>query len=658
MSDPTPTWYEIKYRKLRVKDLSSVSAGSVSAGSSRVKIEWLCDCGKTKMAAPFWVVNGYASSCGKCNVRDKDYWSCTKFGSLRMKTPIEINHGSSRVIEWLCDCGRIKLASTNKIYSGVIKSCGNCHNRSAGFWSETKFGNLKMLNPIEFSVKSTKKIEWLCDCGNITAVYTNRVISGVTKSCGKCNWLSQEYLSNTKFGSLRPVDPQSIGRCSDKKIEWECDCGRRFHTSMNHVYSGSTSTCGKCDWKSYEFWNSSWFGNLRMANPQEMALKSSKTTEWVCKCGQICRSVVSTVTSGHKSSCSKCYNSAMSWFNTNRDLIRSLRTPIHASEIPPGWIVINSSILKVHDKLDAICGACKSRYHPLWKDIRSGKSLTCGCVSYRMSRQHRDINDFLVSFGTKFENEKLIGHLKYDIFVSEHNIVLEFQGLRWHSFKKSKLRDLEKYRNALSLGYEYLCIFEDEWESKRDVIKDIIVNKLNLKKVMTLRPSKCEIKLINKDADVFYDRFHYIGGCKSKINYGVYYNGQLVACASFKRPTRQTSLYDFEIVRMCSHPDYRIHGIWNKLLNKFLSEYAPKSLVSFSDNRLFSGRVYQKMGFKYDGDIKSDYYWVKNTKRYHKSGLRKKGLERDSGKTEVQLREGQGYRKIWDLGKKRWVFHA
>jgi predicted acetyltransferase len=107
---------------------------------------------------------------------------------------------------------------------------------------------------------------------------------------------------------------------------------------------------------------------------------------------------------------------------------------------------------------------------------------------------------------------------------------------------------------------------------------------------------------------------------------------------------------------MASDPEYRIHGIWSKLLKVFCQEYSPTSIVSFSDNRLFSGGVYEKMGFKYDGEVPPDYYWVKGGRRFHKSSLRKRGEERTSGKTERELREAQGYRRIWDLGKKRWVY--
>lgn len=124
---------------------------------------------------------------------------------------------------------------------------------------------------------------------------------------------------------------------------------------------------------------------------------------------------------------------------------------------------------------------------------------------------------------------------------------------------------------------------------------------------------------------------------------------------SFKRPTRQ-SKHDWELIRITSDARYRVHGIWNKLLKQFIAEYHPTSIVTFSDNRLFSGGLYLKLGFSLDGHVRPDYYWVRGMRRFHKSGLRKTADEVKTGLTESVLRKDQGYRKIWDLGKKRWVY--
>jgi hypothetical protein len=176
---------------------------------------------------------------------------------------------------------------------------------------------------------------------------------------------------------------------------------------------------------------------------------------------------------------------------------------------------------------------------------------------------------------------------------------------------------------------------------------------------VSLRPSKVEIRSISSDlASPFYDQFHYIGKCNAKVHYGVFFGEKLIAAMSFSHPTRQHIKHPFELIRMASDPEFRVHGIWSKILKLFTKEYSPSSVVSFSDNRLFSGGVYEKIGFKLDGEIRPDYYWVKGNRRFHKSGLRKTEAEKLTGLTETILRENQGYKKIWDLGKKRWVYDS
>jgi GNAT superfamily N-acetyltransferase len=265
---------------------------------------------------------------------------------------------------------------------------------------------------------------------------------------------------------------------------------------------------------------------------------------------------------------------------------------------------------------------------------------------------------FIKSLNIDVESEYKTFGYKYDIFVPKNNLLIEFHGLKWHGSEESKKRDKIKYDLAIKHDYSYLVVYEDEWKYRKESIKNLVKNRLNKFKPISIRPKQCDLRKTSlQEADFLYEQFHYIGKAKSKLNYGAWYKNQLIACMSFKNPTRQ-SKHDYELVRMVSHPNFRVHGIWTKLLNMFVLEHNLKSIVSFSDNRLFSGKIYEKLGFKFDGLISSDYFWTKNKKRYHKSSLRKKGEEKLSGKTETQLREAQGYYKIWDLGKKRWVINV
>jgi cytochrome c553 len=268
----------------------------------------------------------------------------------------------------------------------------------------------------------------------------------------------------------------------------------------------------------------------------------------------------------------------------------------------------------------------------------------------------QEVFESLKSLGMNISLNHKINGCVYDIYLPDSNLLIEFYGFKYHSLTHSRKRDLIKYKSAISSNFQYLAIFEDEWKNKKDFVISLILNKINFKKPsFNLRPKQCEIKLINfKEADEFYNTNHYIGACKPRISYGVFFENKLISCSSFKHPTRQSS-HDWELVRMVADPEYRVHGIWSKILKQFISEYSPKSIVSFSDNRLFEGNVYSKIGFKHDGEIPPDYYWIKENKRFHKSGLRKKKLEKETNLTEYQLREAQGFIRIWDLGKKRWV---
>jgi hypothetical protein len=79
-------------------------------------------------------------------------------------------------------------------------------------------------------------------------------------------------------------------------------------------------------------------------------------------------------------------------------------------------------------------------------------------------------------------------------------------------------------------------------------------------------------------------------------------------------------------------------------------------IVSWSDNRWSEGNVYDKMGFFLEEELPPDYSYVKGDNRYSKQSLKKTSAEKLTGKTESQLRREQGYDRIWDCGKKRWVY--
>jgi GNAT superfamily N-acetyltransferase len=603
------------------------------------------------------VLSGQTTTCGRCNEISADEMSTRKFGKLRIKIPRDILPGSNKKTEWICDCGNEIKTRVNYVTSGDTTNCGRCNEISAEEISKKKFGKLHIITPQNISPGSHKKITWICDCGNETIKQISSVISGITKSCGKCDIILTEDIALRKFGKLRIKIPRDMFSKSHKKVACICDCGKEINIKANNLFSGNTKSCGFCNIISSQEISKMKFNRLRIKESKDIKPQSHRKLEWTCDCGNETIATVYDVVGGHTKSCGRCSDIVKIWYVNNKDRIRALKCPISIIDFPAGGPIPLETIEKSHEPFKAICISCNSVYYPRLNGIKQGESLTCGCSTNRISFAQKEITDFIISFGFDVQNEYEVNELKYDIYIPSKNLLIEYNGLKWHSLTGSKERDIKKYENAIANKFSYLMIFEDEWVHGQSKVKNLISNKLNSIRCESLRPHQCEIKLISSiDSDPFYDQFHYIGPCKAKINYGVYYEDKLIACMSFKKPTRQ-SKHDFELVRMASDPKYRVHGIWSKLLKQFIQEISPKSIVSFSDNRLFSGEVYEKMGFKLNKSIRPDYYWCKSQRRFHKSGLRKTKEEKLTGLTETQLRTAQGYKKIWDLGKKRFILY-
>jgi hypothetical protein len=584
-----------------------------------------------------------------------DHFRTTKYGSLRMADPVDSSRGSHRKVEWLCDCGRTTVVAVCSVVSGNTSSCRKCGLLTRDFLRTAKYGSLRMADPADMMPGSRKKVLWDCDCGRQRRVKFYDVIRGHTTSCGQCPMLFADHFRTTKYGSLRMADPADFLPGSHDEVEWLCDCGRTTVRQVGLVTSGHTSSCGKCNVRPPEFWADAEFGMLRMAVPRALSPGSNQDVEWQCRCGGTVTTNAYVVTSGKTVRCGQCRSRAVGWYRDNEPAIRALKTPFSASEIPPGWLTALEDVSRYDGPFRALCGACGSEYSPRWGNVVRGSSLTCGCASNHVSGAQQEIALFIEGLGLEVLTEHRIGPFRYDIHVPSRDLVVEYHGLRWHSRPGSRRRDLAKYNNAVEHGLDFMALFEDEWALSRRNVEQLLRSRLSLSTARAVRPSACEIRSVpHRAVKPFYEKFHYIGACSAAVHYGAFLSGRMVAAASFGHPTRQ-SRHPWELLRMASDPDYRIHGIWSKVLSIFVREHRPSSVVSFSDNRLFDGRTYEKIGFRLDGEVRSNYYWVKGNRRFHKSGLRKRGADRGLPLTEGQLREGQGYRRVWDLGKRRWV---
>ena len=291
----------------------------------------------------------------------------------------------------------------------------------------------------------------------------------------------------------------------------------------------------------------------------------------------------------------------------------------------------------------------------------------CGCKrcasGNRASKGEQEVSRFISSIysGEVINNTRsVIPPLEVDIYLPEKKLAIEYNGLYWHSKKQDKKADFNKFISLKEKGIRYIGIFEDEWVKRREFVEKYLTNVLGLSRPsFILRPQEISVERVSyREVRPLLDEHHYSGARAAKYYFGLVHEEKLIGCVLIAKPTRQQVDADWEIVRMCLDPKYKVHGMWSYISKHVLEDFFPgQKIVSFSDNRRDSGLVYRHMGFVEDDVIRPDYYWCKGIDRFHKSGLRKTDDEKKTGKTEVCLREAQGFTQIYDVGKTRWVYN-
>lgn len=295
-------------------------------------------------------------------------------------------------------------------------------------------------------------------------------------------------------------------------------------------------------------------------------------------------------------------------------------------------------------------------------------ATNCPKCTGRRSKACGEIADFLsqhTNIKLEFKFDKSARAI--DIFLPEHNLGIEFNGNYWHSTAVSgdHLRDYKKHKDAAAIGIRIIHIFEDEWLLKPEILQRTLLSAMGIQGKIYAR--NCEIKHISDgEASDFYTKYHIQGRPNGGQHIGLLFQNKIVAAMSFSqwRSNRNnTDRGHVELTRYASG-EQRVIGGAGKLLKAFISGSSDiHTITSYSDNRMFSGSMYQKLGFNMMHKTKPDYAYTNGNAafgRKHKSGFQKKHLQRlfpncdTANKTEREICHENGLYQIFDCGKTRW----
>jgi len=274
------------------------------------------------------------------------------------------------------------------------------------------------------------------------------------------------------------------------------------------------------------------------------------------------------------------------------------------------------------------------------------------------SGNFNNIIEFLNKYDIRFESNKKINSINLDIFIPNNNIGIELNTLS-HDTElngKTKYYFIRKKELFQKKDIEIINIFEDEWVTTPNIVKSMILNKLQLspKKIFA---RKCKIDKVDKaKARLFLNTNHVQGAIPSKHNFGLYYNRHLV-CLLTLGTSRYNENYEYELHRFCSSVGHNVIGGFSKLLKFVLNYLDVKSLITYADLRFGTGNVYNKNGFEKLTSSQPNYFYVeKNILRrssrvqFQKHKLSKRLKTFDENKTEWENMKNNKYDRIWDCG--------
>ena len=208
---------------------------------------------------------------------------------------------------------------------------------------------------------------------------------------------------------------------------------------------------------------------------------------------------------------------------------------------------------------------------------------------------------------------------------------------------------------ARQIGFECLNVFDwDNWEKIKYMLQD----------KQTLYARNLEIREVSvKDADEFLNKYHLQNTCYGQlIRYGLYKGDELIEIMTFGKP-RYNKNYEWELLRLCSHKDFKVVGGAEKLFKHFLEMQSPNSIISYCDYSKFSGEVYNRLGFKQKGNPKPSKHWSRGEEHITDNLLRQRGYDKlfnanyGKGTSNEQLMLENGWLPIYDCGQLVFIWN-
>ncbi len=300
----------------------------------------------------------------------------------------------------------------------------------------------------------------------------------------------------------------------------------------------------------------------------------------------------------------------------------------------------------------------QEKYGVPWSCMREECRISAGAIS----KINLHFADILLKNDINFIQEFVLENYSYDFKIN--NMLIEIDPTYTHNSTKSAIFNNSKCKkeplsknyhlnkSIIAEKYGFRCIHIFDWDDIDKIISLLLPKE-------TIYARKCKIKEISKqETDEFLNLYHLQNTCNGqKYSYGLYYNDKLIQIMTFGKP-RYNKKYQYELLRLCSHKDYKIVGGAERLFKHFLRQINPLNIISYCDNSKFTGNVYETLGMVLINKTNPNCIWSKGSTKITDNLLRQRGFDQlfgtnyGKGTSNRELILNEGFVEVYDCGQK------
>jgi hypothetical protein len=526
---------------------------------------------------------------------------------------------------------------------------------------------------------SHKKFLWNCERGHEWAATIGARLNGsncpycgnrkVLKGFNDLRTLKPDIATQWHPTKNEDLKPDEVVASSTKKVWWQCDEGHEWETPLRDRKNSSCPFClNQRVWVGYNDLATThpelaaqFHPTKNNSSPQEVIAGTGKSLWWICEKGHEWRAV-GYERSKNGTGCPYCSGRLVLPDSSNS--LASLFPGLVPQWHPTKNVVEPHEITSgTNQKTWWLCE--KEHEWETQTYNRTGKSLKgCPTCNMNLSKMEESLAQIIQDFGVTVirHSRKIIPPHEIDIYIPSKNLAVEFNGLYWHSEGKGKDRNYHhnKWKACKEKGIQLIQIWEDDWKNRPDIVKSMLAHKLGSNSKQKVPARKTQVVEVSQgEATTFLNTYHIQGAVDGSLRFGLKQGDELVAVMLLKREAG-TEGKVLNLLRYATSTS--VVGGFTKLLS-FVERNNPTvtEVVTFSDNCVSDGGLYENNGFTAVRHIPPDYMYVVNGVREHKFGYRLKRFRNDpnllfiDGYTEKQLAELNGLARVWDAGKTKWV---